>query len=654
MTRRDFAFAAPAAISYRPYSRSWPDWMRRLAVSAHTQRKSALARLTTPAAISRRQSWARATLWQLIGPTPARTPLHLKTTGAFERPAYRIEKLTYESEPGLVVSANLYIPKRVQPPFPGVLFQMGHALNGKANDGYQRCCQALAQLGYLVLAFDPMGQGERTYYPQPHHGTLTRLGSADDEHTVPGQQMLLTGDTATRLQLWDAIRSLDVLAAHPQVDPKRLASTGQSGGATLTMLLAAADDRLAAAALTCGNTENFACRDFNPPGSTDDAEQNFIGGARHGFDRWDLLYPIAPKPLLIAASARDFFGTYSPNYLTSGREEFAELDRIYKTLGRPQNLRWVETPLPHGLTPPLRLEIYNWFGRHLQNETNPIAAEPPTHPEPDETLWTGHTGNTVRDHGSLRPIDLVRNRLSQIQRTNPDWPKLLGLEPVKATAPAVLGSTRFGSVEIDALEVASEPSIFLPAWLYKPKIANGRILLVLESAGRSARWQEGQLLHQLAQAGFTVCAADVRGIGDLRPESSRGSAHHAQSHQHEDHWAWASLMLGRPLLGQRVTDILALVHALPLQEIHLVAAGRLIAASVLATHLEKKVASLHHFGPIPSFRAIATAEEYDHPFADFLPRMLLHSDLPEVASNRRYRRLKEWSPVAIRESVTPQ
>src|SRR5262249_47413542 len=146
-------------------------------------------------------------------------------------------------------------------PFPGVLFQMGHSNNGKAYALYQRCCQGLVQLGHVVLAFDPIGQGERIYYPGPD-GRTSRFRSSTEEHSVPGRQMLLTGETATGAMLWDAMRSLDVLAAHPQVDPKRLASTGQSGGGTLTMILAAMDERLAAAAVSSGNTENFAVAPF--------------------------------------------------------------------------------------------------------------------------------------------------------------------------------------------------------------------------------------------------------------------------------------------------------------------------------------------------------------------------------------------------------
>ena len=222
--------------------------------------------------------------------------------------------------------------------YPGVLFQMGHSTNGKAYDVYQKCCQGLARLGYVVLAFDPMGQGERTYYPGPVAWRTRLPGTADDEHTVPGKQMLLVGDSSARLQTWDAVRSLDYLASLPMVDPQRLASTGQSGGGTNTMLLAAVDDRLAAAAVACPNTENIAVANFNPPGATDDAEQNFPGAGPLGFDRWDLLYPLAPKPLLVLPSARDFFGTYSPNYISSGSEEFGKLKKIYEVMGYPERL----------------------------------------------------------------------------------------------------------------------------------------------------------------------------------------------------------------------------------------------------------------------------------------------------------------------------
>ena len=632
MTRRQLlavAFAPPPPVHYRTYARALPDFLTRLANDAYRRRQSALQLLTTPAAIHARQKWARETFWKLTGGEPARTPLNLRTVGTFRREGYRVDNVIYESQPGLIITANLYVPDGPGR-FPGVLFQMGHSLNGKAADPYQKCCQGLARLGYVVLAFDPMGQGERTYYPRPNNGTLTRLDSADDEHTLPGRQMLLAGQTATRLQTWDAVRSLDVLAAHPSVDASRLASTGTSGGGTLTMMLAAVDPRLACSAVSCGNTENHACLNFNAPGSVDDAEQNFIGAGPAAFDRWDTLYPLAPKPLLLVMSGRDFQGTYSPNYLADGRAEYARFQKIYAALGTTADrLRWVESPLPHNLSEPLRIEIYQWFERWLKGSNRIIAEEPTVQPEPDRALWCGATGNAVRDFASRTPHQLIP--LARTQAV--DWARLTNTERRPAARAKVVGQTRFGAIRIEGVEVQSETEVHVPAWIYTPASAS-RCILLLEDAGKSTKWQEGALYHRLALQGITVCAMDVRGLGDLRPEIGRGAAPYTTSHFEEEFWAWGSLMLGRPLIGQRITDILAMVTALEARglKVELAASGRLIAPALLATVIESSITRLTLAGAVLSYREVAAAEEYKMPMADFIPDVLRYSDLPDAAA----------------------
>src|SRR5438270_5584793 len=200
------AQSLPERIPYRDYPRCLPDYLRGIVAQALQKRRAAMQTLTNESAVRDRQRWARETFLRIIGGLPERTALNTRVTGEFDRPVYRVQKLIYESQPGLLVSANLYIPKTGSPPYPGVLFQMGHSGNGKAADTYQRGCQGLAQLGYVVLAFDPVGQGERINYPGP--SGATRLPSVDEEHTRPGRQMLLVGDSMTRFQLWDAIRSL--------------------------------------------------------------------------------------------------------------------------------------------------------------------------------------------------------------------------------------------------------------------------------------------------------------------------------------------------------------------------------------------------------------------------------------------------------------
>ena len=173
MTRREMMFLTAAGLRaaelpgfyYRDYSRCLPNYLSSLARAAYEKRNRAIAALTTPDAIHKRQRWATETLWSLIGGQPERTPLNARVTGTLEREGYRLEKVVYESRPGVFVTANLYIPTTAKPPYPGVLFQMGHSLLGKGYASYQKCCQGLARLGYVVLAFDPMGQGERIFYP---------------------------------------------------------------------------------------------------------------------------------------------------------------------------------------------------------------------------------------------------------------------------------------------------------------------------------------------------------------------------------------------------------------------------------------------------------------------------------------------------------
>jgi dienelactone hydrolase len=640
-----FAQQAFPGASYRQYNRCLPDYLRDLARRAYQLRNAGLAKLTTPDAIRQRQAWARATFWKLIGGMPERTPLNARTVGSFERDGYRVEKIVYESRPNFHIPALLYIPAAARPPLPGVLFQMGHTLNGKAAGMYQRCCQGLVKLGFLVLAFDPMGQGERVYYPDAAY-KRTRLESSDAEHTTPGKQMLLFGDTATRMQVWDAIRSLDYLAAHPLVDPKRLASTGQSGGATQTMHLMAADDRIAAAVECSGNTENVACANFNPPGATDDAEQDFVYSGPEGFDRWDVFYPFAPKPLLVMVSDHDHIGTYSSQYLANGWEEFQKLRKVYAALGKPDHLAWADTALPHSLAFDSRMHVYNWLRLHLQGKTTPLEDEPPGAPEPDATLFVSASGNMVRSLHGETPFRLNRSRPVEISEQPLD--RLLRLDRPPADARAkVLARTPALGLSIQAIEVQPAANVWLPAALYLPRQADASkpLILALDPGGRTARFNEGELYQSLALRGYAVCVPDLRGLGDLTPEYPRGPAHYARSHQAEEDFAWGSLILGKPLLGQRVTDILTIAAALrrhaPVsgKRLVLAASGKLTIPALFAAALDREISQLYLAGGLVSYRSIVDTEEYNTPFADFVPDVLRHTDLPRIADALAPRRV---------------
>ena len=546
-----------------------------------------------------------------------------------------MEKLVYESQPNFHVSADLYIPKNAKPPFPGVLFQMGHTANGKAGATYQHCCQGLVQLGFLVLGFDPMGQGERIYYPKG--------SSATGEHSQAGRAMLLAGKTATCMQVWDAMRSLDVLAAHPMVDAKRIGATGQSGGGTTTMFLSAVDDRIAAAVVCSGITENFACANFNPPGSTDDAEQDFVGSGPLGFDRWDLLYPLAPKPLFVSVSDRDFFGTYSPSYVASGWEEFQKLRRVYEVLGRESQIGWGGTPLPHGLSYDTRLLVYNWFARWLKGESRRIEVEPPTEVEADSTLWVSPSGNTVQSFSSETPVSLTVHPAQDADAGGPENALKSRDAPARSGGPGSQARPRRALPDrghrnpFRAAGMAAR--LALPA--QERHTRQIRPAANRAPAGRNSGWQEGGLYQALAGEGHIVCAPDLRGVGDMKPEMSRGAALAAERHNSEESWAWASMILGKPLVGQRVTDILAMQEALRHHDgvaghpFIVAARGEMTVPAQLAAALDADFSALYLSGGLISFRNILETEYYTHPFGNFLPGVLRHTDLTELPGPKR-------------------
>ncbi len=353
--------------------------------------------------------------------------------------------------------------------------------------------------------------------------------------------------------------------------------------------------------------------------------------------------PQAPKPLLILVSARDWFGTYSPNYLENGRAEFARLKRSYQILGaKPEMLQWYESPLPHGLGYNVRMEIYNFLLRHLQGRTTPLDKEPATSAEPDATLFAAR-GN-VSKLSSKTPFVLARELADSIT-TPPPTPALaktlgglLRLDPPSTKPARVLSRVASRGCDAESIEIDVTAEVTVPAWVFLPRIPTTKPpLILLEPAGRSANWGEDSLYQQLAAAGRLVIAPDLRALGDLRAEYPRHAFGNAARHQGEDPYAWASLMLGRPLLGQRVSDILAVVRAATTlyksPNVHVAALSHLTVPALCAAALEPKIASLHLSRHLVSWRSLAVTENYEHPFANFLPGILRTTDLPQIAAS---------------------
>ena len=166
-----------------------------------------------------------------LDPMPEKTPLQARNTGTLEREGYRVEKIVFQSTPGLYVTGNLYLPAKREGRLPTVLYLCGHSPSpwGSKVD-YQHHGIWFARHGYVAFLIDTIEFGELSGI---HHGT----------HDLDMLYWLSLGYTPAGPEVWNAIRALDYLESRSEVDPERIAVTGISGGGAMTWFTAAVDDR---------------------------------------------------------------------------------------------------------------------------------------------------------------------------------------------------------------------------------------------------------------------------------------------------------------------------------------------------------------------------------------------------------------------------
>ena len=174
------------------------------------------------------QDELRQKLLQMIGGLPAvKTDLHPRVTGKIQMDGFSVEKLIFQSLPGVYVTALVYVPDDHSKKLPAVLVPAGHAPDGKFH--YQSLSQRLAGRGYVVISWDPVGQGERSQFWDATAGK-SRYNLICGEHAVMGNLAYLAGANLARWEIWDGIRAVDYLLTRPEVDGERISITGTSGG----------------------------------------------------------------------------------------------------------------------------------------------------------------------------------------------------------------------------------------------------------------------------------------------------------------------------------------------------------------------------------------------------------------------------------------
>jgi dienelactone hydrolase len=368
---------------------------------AFEARRLAVAALKTPEDVRKRQEELRRRFVEALDGFPERTPLNARVVGELRGDGHRVEKVIYESRPGHAVTGNVYLPEG-KGPHPGVLIPCGHSDNGKAAEAYQRAAILLARNGFVALIYDPIGQGERRQLLTPEGKPALR--GTTDEHTMAGIPALLVGWSAATFRIWDGLRSLDYLASRPDVDPKRLGCTGNSGGGTLTSYLMALDDRIAAAAPSCYLTS--LDRLFATIGPQD-AEQNITGQVAFGMDHADYVTMRGPKPTLMLIASQDFFDQ------KGSWDSFREAKQVYGILGHAERVDLAEFNDKHGFSQPRREAAVRWMRRWLMG-VDDAPAEPAFPVWKDADLQCTKSGQVLADGPGVSVFDLCAARAKEL------------------------------------------------------------------------------------------------------------------------------------------------------------------------------------------------------------------------------------------------
>ncbi len=629
------------------------DFLVELARKEKAEALARKSRFRTPEDWAQWQRYVRTKVREMIGPFPPRTPLNVRRTGVVIADSYRIEKIIYESRPRFFVTANLYIPTRGEPPFPAVLIPCGHASNGKAAAAYQRVAALLAKNGFVVLIYDPLGQGERSEYVDPETGVdLLRVGTR--QHCQAGNQCYLTGTNLAQYRIWDGIRGIDLLCSLPEVDSSRIGITGNSGGGTLTTYITAVDPRLKVSVPSCYIT-TLVARIASHIAA--DAEQNFVRSLLLGIDHADLLMPHAPRPLLIAAARRDFFP------FNGTLDSFGELQRVYADFGVPEKVSLVQVDDKHGFSQPRREMAVAWLSRWLRGETRGwheegIAVQPDSALQCTETgqVFTSLGGTTVWEMNLARAESLAAHfppvpsqRLREWQaEIRAELREILALPDtggqVEIVGPRRTFVARYGPAR--AVEFRTEWGIWVPGvWLGPEKSSRDRILLYIGDHGTDGLSQEGSLAETALAAGLSVLAIDPRGMGQTRVPGRDGKPdpRYFDYYGAETDFTYNSFILGRPLTGQRVYDVLRVLQAVrerkPDSRIVLAGEGYGGLLALFAAALDTSVDGVVVDSSLADYMSLVRDPYYRFHTRWFVPDILVHFDLPWVAAAVAPRRL---------------
>ncbi len=592
-----------------------------------------------------------------IGGLPQRAPLNARITGVVARSGYRVEKVLLESQPGFHIAAALFLPDQpsFNAPYPAVVIPCGHHAASKAHDEYQSMAALCALNGMAALIYDPVDQGERLQFRSDRDGEPTWGTRA---HNLSGIRSILLGENIARYEIWDGMTVIDYLQSRPDIDPRRIGATGNSGGGTQTSQLMALDHRIRVAAPSC-YLHHLASQTRHAMG---DAEQNIFGQLRFGMDHPDYVLMNAPRPVIILAATYDFFR------IDAVWESYRYLKRFYTDIGFAENIDLLENDAGHNYDRTQRQAAARWLARHLRSEEK-LISEPDLHLLSAAEIQAAPAGGVLALPGEKSVHDLQKESLSALDRDRHQFLKNCPTDSLRDKVRNLIGCSRYQETEaatatlqsrvriregeIEKLILTTGSGIDLPALHFLPHPANEETVLLISEAGKT--WNVNRIAAWM-EKGTSVLAVDLSGLGELR-EFTDAKPMLAKNIGWD--LCYSAYLLGESIVGLRAAEILSLIKYLESQtrkQIRLAADGEPGVAALHAVFLAPKaVAAVEISGALASWHDVVASERSLNQLPNAVHGALAWYDLPDLVQRlgRRVRVQHPAGAVPHRQSGRP-
>ncbi len=519
----------------------------------------------------------RKSVLEMIGGLPAeKTDMHATVTGRISGNGFHIEKLVYQSLPGLYVTGLVYVPENGDKTHPAVLVPAGHSTNGKIH--YQELCQRLVQRGYLVISWDPIGQGERSQFWDAK-AKKSRYNLICAEHAVMGNLAYLAGTSLARWEVWDGMRAVDYLLTRPDVDGQRISLTGTSGGGFQTALLGALDDRIKVIIPSCYITSlpmRVENRIFLDPDS--DPEQDLYGFISRGVDHAGLLLMMYPRPVMVAAATLDFFPVQGTH------KSYSEVRAFYERFGHADRIGFAESYNTHQYSLKNQEAALNFLDRFNKMPLRHGLAPVTTYSDADLTVTK--SGQISVDYADAQALPRFiakysaesqhkHQTLAQLYRSEQDpdissWTvgRFTGSTPPKEVRWEAVGSSSIGAVHIDRYLLHHSTYLQMPLLHFHADGHHSKGAVIWLSLQGKATEKDWPQITRLLSSGYEVFSFDLRGLGETRmnyrarssddPDLVQGDFDHAYVSPLSSvlaGYVYNSLLTGRPYFIQMMDDL---------------------------------------------------------------------------------------------------